>query len=157
MIVFPKGLTDKGTTPIWFMKKLDDHFHFELDPCPENWDQSFDGLKIDWKDINYCNPPYAFKNAWIVKAIEEQKKGKMTVFFLPVDTSTKWFNDLLLPNAMILFVSRRVKSNIGKTPAFSSLVAILYPNRENAGICKSWNPDIDLSQILPITIGDKGN
>ena len=148
MIVFPKGLVDKGTTPTWFMKILDDYFHFDLDPCPENWDKSFDGLEIDWKNKNYVNPPYAYKKAWIIKAINEQAKGKLSVLFLPVDTSTKWFNDLLLPNAMILFVSCRVKSNIGKTPAFSSLVAILYPNKQNASVCKSWNPKQNLKEVL---------
>ena len=156
MIVFAKGLTDKGTTPKWFMKILQDHFHFDFDPCPVNWDKSFDGLVIEWKKINYCNPPYSDKLGWLKKAKQEQEKGNMTVFFLPVDTSTKWFNDWLLPNALILFVSTRVKSDLGKTPAFSSLIGIFYPYGQNKNICKSWNPKESLNMVLPITLETNG-
>ncbi len=147
MIVFPKGLTDKGTTPKWFMKKLDNLFRFDFDPCPFEWDKSFDGLSIDWKERNYVNPPYGSKLPWIKKGTEENKKGKLIVFFLPVDTSTIWFNDYLFPNSLIIFVKGRVTSDKGKTPAFSSMIAIM--SESHKGICKSWNPKTQpLSEVL---------
>jgi hypothetical protein len=148
LIVFAKGLTDKGTTPKWFMKKLKEYFNFDFDPCPYQWDKSFDGLKIDWKLRNYCNPPYSDKLGWLKKAKAEQDKGNMTVFFLPVDTSTKWFNDWLLPNSMILFVKGRVTSDLGKTPAFSSLIGIMFPYGKNKGICKTWDAKHELLSDL---------
>lgn len=139
MIIFPKGLTDKGTTPKWFFDVLDKTFNFNFDPCPFEWDKSFDGLKIDWKERNYCNPPYSEKLPWVKKSIEESNKGKLVVMFLPVDTSTRWFK-LLLENSFIIFIGKRVKSNIGKTPAFSSLIAIM--NGKNKGLVTVCNPDI---------------
>lgn len=147
MIVFPKGLTDKGTTPIHLMEKLERCFNFTLDPCPKDYDGSFDGLKINWSERNYVNPPYSDKYSWIKKAIEEQKLGKLSVFFLPVDTSTKWFHEGLLTNAFIIWIKGRVKSDIGKTPAFSSLLAVFYPYKSKTGFA-SWNQITDLTEIV---------
>lgn len=127
IIAYSKTKTDKGITPRWFMKKLQDEFNFNFDPCPENWDKSFDGLTCEWKERNYCNPPYSQKPQWIKKAIEEQKKGRFTVMFLPVDTSTKWYHELIVPNAEVRFIKGRVKSDRGVPPVYASMLAIFNP------------------------------
>ena len=67
---------------------------------------------IDWKERNYINPPYSrtLKEKFVIKAIEESKKGKLCVMLLPVSTSTKLFHDYILPNASdIRFVKGRIK------------------------------------------------
>src|SRR6185503_4312196 len=86
-------------TPEDFYKKLDAEFHFEYDPCPLF--SANDGLQFDWADRNFINPPYnrKLKEAFIMKSIEESKKGKLCVMLLPVSTSTKIFHDHILPNA----------------------------------------------------------
>jgi hypothetical protein len=84
-------------------------FNFDFDPCPLN---GKDGLILDWGQSNYINPPYSrkLKEAFVIKAIEESKKGKLCVMLLPVSTSTKLFHDHIQPNAKeIRFIKGRIK------------------------------------------------
>ena len=73
----------------------------------------WDGLKIEWKERNYINPPYSrkLKEAFVRKAIAESKKGKFCVMLLPVSTSTDLFHNDILPNISypIRFLKRRLK------------------------------------------------
>ncbi len=89
----------------YIIKKYGSYF----DPCPIN--ARFDGLKISWKKVNYINPPYNRKDkeAFIRKAHEESKKGKICVMLLPVSTSTKIFHEIILPNAKVEFLKGIVK------------------------------------------------
>ena len=67
---------------------------------------------IEWKERNFINPPYSrkLKEAFVLKAIEESKKGKLCVMLLPVSTSTKLFHHHILPNQKeIRFVYKRIK------------------------------------------------
>jgi len=104
---------DNWATPDEFLSKLHDEFGGLFDPCPlyhniEDWD----GLKIEWHNRNFINPPYSrkLKEAFVIKAIEESKKGKLCVMLLPVSTSTKLFHDYILPNKKeIRFIKSRLK------------------------------------------------
>lgn len=100
--------SDDWSTPKDFYDELNKEFNFTFDPCPLNAD--FDGLSIDWKESNFINPPYSrkLKEAFIVKAFEESKKGKLCVLLLPVSTSTKIFHDVILSNAEIRFIKGRI-------------------------------------------------
>jgi len=104
---------DDWKTPIDFYVKLDKEFNFDFDPCPLNHDiNKWDGLKIDWGMRNFINPPYSLKlkEAFVQKAVEESKKGKLCVMLLPVSTSTKLFHDWILPNQTeIRFIKGRIK------------------------------------------------
>lgn len=60
-----------------------------------------DGLKADWYDFNWCNPPYNECNKWIKKAYEEQQKGNYTVMLIPVRTETKYWHDYILFNDFV--------------------------------------------------------
>jgi len=103
---------DDWKTPINFYDKLNEEFDFDFDPCPYRHDMSWDGLEVEWGKSNFVNPPYSrkLKEAFIMKAIEESKKGKLCVVLLPVSTSTKIFHDHILPNNKeIRFVRRRLK------------------------------------------------
>ncbi|GAH06518.1 unnamed protein product, partial [marine sediment metagenome] len=73
--------------------------------------EDFDGLLIDWKKVNYINPPYNRKDkeAFIRKAFEESKKGKTCIMLLPVSTSTKIFHEVIYPNAEVRFLRGRIK------------------------------------------------
>lgn len=62
--------------------------------------------------VNFVNPPYSkkLKEQFVIKAIEESKKGKTCVMLLPVSTSTKLFHEWIKPNAKeIRFLKGRVK------------------------------------------------
>lgn len=105
--------SDNWQTPPELYNKLNEEFNFNFDPCPLNHDlQIWDGLKIEWKERNFINPPYSrkLKDLFVKKAIEESKKEKLCVLLLPVSTSTKLFHDHILPNKKeIRFLKGRVK------------------------------------------------
>jgi hypothetical protein len=105
--------SDNWKTPTEFYNKLNEVYKFEFDPCPYNHDlNDFNGLEIEWKKSNFCNPPYSrtLKEAFVLKAIEKQKKGNTTVCLFPVSTSTKLFHNHILPNAKkIEFIKGRIK------------------------------------------------
>ena len=103
---------DNWQTPKYILDQIREEFGEFFDPCPVNSD--FDGLEIDWKDVNYINPPYSLKmkTAFVKKAIEESKKGKVCIMLIPVSTSTKLFHEDILTNAdEIRFVKGRINFN----------------------------------------------
>ena len=101
--------SDHWKTPFNLWLELNKEFGFDFDPCPLN--AEFDGLSIEWEKSNFINPPYSqkLKEAFIRKAFEESKKGKLCVMLLPVSTSTKIFHEIIYPNAEIRFLRGRVK------------------------------------------------
>lgn len=114
-------------TPKELYNELNAEFHFDFDPCPA--DPTFDGLKVEWGHCNYVNPPWDQKRKWIEKAVEEYRKGKCVVLVLPADTSTRWFHELLVPNAAeIRFIKGRMKWKEGAYPSqFPTMVVVLKP------------------------------
>jgi hypothetical protein len=89
-------------TPPELYAELDAEFQFDFDPCPFPKPDDFDGLTCEWGRSNYVNPPFGSiwhqgpgdlkakkkgPTAWMRKAIEEQKKGKLSVVVYPID---KW-------------------------------------------------------------------
>ena len=83
-------------TPPDLYAQLDAEFGFDFDPCPFPKPADFDGLTCEWGRRNYVNPPFGSivhqgkkkgPTAWMRKAIEEQRKGKLSVVVYPVD---KW-------------------------------------------------------------------
>jgi len=104
---------DNYATPPELYNELNKEFNFDFDPCPYNEGEIInDGLKIDWGKSNFVNPPYSqkLKEQFIIKGIEEMKKGNTSVFLIPVSTSTKLFHDYIKPNASeIRFLKGRVK------------------------------------------------
>jgi phage N-6-adenine-methyltransferase len=107
--------SDNWATPKNLYDELNSEFNFDFDPCPLNEGEispDKDGLQIEWGQRNYINPPYSrhLKEAFVIKAVEESKKGKLCVMLLPVSTSTKLFHDWIKPNAAeIRFLRGRVK------------------------------------------------
>ena len=84
--------------------------YFDLDTCCSKmnipayhyfFDDFADGLKWDWEELNWCNPPYDECDKWIKKAFEEQQKGNNTVMLIPVRTETKYWHEYILNNKNI--------------------------------------------------------
>jgi hypothetical protein len=73
------------------MKKLDDEFHFDFDPCPFPRPDGYNGVTVDWGQCNYVNPPFhrydgIEPTAFVRKAIAEQAKGKTSVLVIPTQS-----------------------------------------------------------------------
>lgn len=136
--------SDNWATPKEFYDKLNSEFAFDFDPCPLNEGEitpDKDGLLIEWGGANFINPPYSqkIKEAFVMKAIAESKKGKLCVMLLPVSTSTRLFHEYILPNAKeIRFVKGRIKF-IGtntkgvmvdnKSPMHDSMIVVFNRNK----------------------------
>lgn len=73
-------MTDSYITPDW-LRSL---FYGWFDPCPINENPKINGLFIDWKDRTFVNPPFSNIEKWIIKAINENKKGYRIAILLPV-------------------------------------------------------------------------
>lgn len=107
--------SDSWATPKHFYDELNSEFNFDFDPCPLELGEitpEKDGLLIEWGGSNFVNPPYsqALKEAFVLKAINESRKGKVCVCLLPVSTSTKLFHNHILPeNPEIRFIKGRIK------------------------------------------------
>ena len=107
--------SDNWATPKSLYDELDKEFSFDFDPCPLNDKEitpESDGLLINWGVRNFINPPYSrkLKEAFVKRAIDYSKAGRLCVLLLPVSTSTVLFHDHIKPNAKeIRFLRGRVK------------------------------------------------
>jgi site-specific DNA-methyltransferase (adenine-specific) len=111
------------------LSELDKEFHFDFDPCPLN-ESDKDGsapLFTQWSGKRvFCNPPY---NDGIARFLERAIEADVAVFLLPARTDTKWFHDLVLPNAKeIRFIRGRLcfgdPDDLSKRAPFPSMLAI---------------------------------
>jgi len=112
-MAFEKGNGKDGkhywlTPPILF-NELNSQFDFDFDPCPFPKPDDFDGLKAEWGESNYVNPPFGSytdqadhkkkgPTAWAKKAIKEFKKGKRVIYVYPID---KWVLMMLEAGATV--------------------------------------------------------
>jgi len=114
-------------TPAWLYKELDTEFCFTHDPCPAN--PQFDGLKEEWGDVNFVNPPYGRElPKWLKKGHEEHLKGKTVVFLVPSRTDTVWWHTYCMQATEIRFIKGRLRFDEHKNSApFPSAVIIFKP------------------------------
>lgn len=128
--------TDQWSTPQDFYDKLNNEFHFTLDPCSDEYNhkcekyytEKDDGLKQDWSgETVFVNPPYgrAIKD-WVHKSFDEsQKDNTKVVMLIPARTDTKYFHKYIYHKAEIRFIEGRLKFGDSKNAApFSSMVVV---------------------------------
>ena len=118
-------------TPKYVYDYLDEEFRFVLDPCPPK--PKFDGLEIEWSDMNFVNPPYSRSTIgkWIKKGIEEQKKKHYSVFLIPSRTDVKWFYKMFEYATEIRFVVGIIKFVGAKSSApFPSMIVFFGPKQK---------------------------
>ena len=127
--------TFEWSTPQAVYDKLNDEFHFTLDPCATDLNHKCDkyytleddGLKQDWTGERvFLNPPYGRQiGNWMKKLKDSKVFG---VALIPARTDTRWFWDNVLGTAEIRFIKGRIKFGDGKGSApFASLLAIYDP------------------------------
>lgn len=116
--------SDKMTwcTPQKFFDKLNEEFHFTLDPastdksakCKKHFTPKEDGLAQSWEGYTvFCNPPYGREiGKWVKKTYTESLKPNTTVVMLiPARTDTQYFHDYILHGKAkeIRFLKGRLK------------------------------------------------
>lgn len=128
--------TDLWSTPNDFFDKLNDEFHFTLDPCSthenakcyKHFTEEENGLLQDWgNEVVFCNPPYGRQiKYWVKKSYEESQKDNTTVVMLiPARTDTIYFHEYIYHKAEIRFIKGRLKFGNAKNSApFPSMVVI---------------------------------
>src|SRR5215216_2803610 len=95
-------------TPRALFQALDAEFHFDFDPCPIN--PKYDGLVINWGNMNFMNPPYGREiHKWIEKGYRESLNGKTVVFLLPSRTDTGWWHEYNMKATEIRFIKGRLR------------------------------------------------
>lgn len=133
-------------TPQDFFDKLNEEFHFTLDPCATSktakcnkyYTKENNGLIQDWGDnIVFCNPPYGSEiKKWVKKCYEESKNPNATIVMLiPARTDTAYFHDYIYNKAEIRFIKGRLKFNgnqkgSGSAPFPSMIVIFKSPKEE---------------------------
>jgi hypothetical protein len=91
---------DDWATPPEFLEKIRKKYGDFFDPCPWHHDlNQWDGLKIEWKKLNYVNPGYSLevKSAFVKTAVGWSVFGCKSILLLPVSTSTVLFHDWIKP------------------------------------------------------------
>lgn len=113
-------------TPKEVYDALDSEFGFDFDPCPlGEWE--VDGaspLFTPWAGRRvFCNPPY---NKAMVPFLQRATEAEVAVFLIPARTDTKWFHNIVLPNAAeIRFIKGRLKFGDSKNSApFPSMITV---------------------------------
>lgn len=135
---------DDWSTPLDFFSKLNEEFHFTLDPCADDFNHKCDkyytkeqdGLKQDWSGENvFCNPPYGRDvPKWVQKCFQEVYFGKCNcaVMLLHARTDTRWFHDYVYHKSEVRFVRGRLKFGDQKQPApFPSMIVIFRGKGSN--------------------------
>lgn len=133
----PPSATDDWATPSDLYANLNATHQFDLDVAAsstnhlcDEWfgldhpDESRrDGLAADWYGHVWCNPPYGrVIKDWVLKASQHHD---LVVMLLPARTDTRWFHELVLPNADVKFIKGRLKfgGQTGSAP-FPSMIVI---------------------------------
>ena len=129
------------STPQDFFDKLNQEFHFTLDPCADDLNHKCDkyytaeqdGLKQDWSGESvFCNPPYSTIAQWVRKCyLEGTKKNTTVVLLIPSRTDTKYFHNYIYQRSEIRFLKGRLHFNDSKSSApFPSMVVIFRGYKE---------------------------
>ena len=108
---YEKSGNDLCMTPLWLLKEIEEEYGEIFDPCPSNWDESFDGLEIEWSHdkVNFVNPPYSQIAQWANKCEQEWLNGKTVILLIPPRTDTKYFHSHIYRKARLRFIKGRLK------------------------------------------------
>ncbi len=133
-------------TPWDLFGRLDEEFHFTLDPCATEgtakvskfYTEAQDGLAQNWlTERVFMNPPYGAElPLWTRKAKDSAEQGATVVGLLPASTDAGWFHDhVLAPKAEIRYLRGRVHFKVGATWAspFQPTIIVVWRPRELKG------------------------
>jgi phage N-6-adenine-methyltransferase len=140
-------------TPKTLYDKLNEEFHFDLDPCTTKdnplgtkrfYTKEDDGLEKEWFGNVFVNPPYnrAIKK-WIIKQHNEhvlKDTVNTIVFLLPARVDVRWFHSFIYDSyknkfyddVEVRFIRGRLKFGDSKNSApFPSMIVIFNKFKED--------------------------
>ena len=102
---------DNWMTPIDLLEEIKNEFGELFDPCPKDFDYSFNGLEISWSREKVCfvNPPYSQIKLWVEKCYKESLLGSKIVLLIPARTDTRYFHSFINNKADVRFIKGRLK------------------------------------------------
>jgi len=113
-------------TPPAFMEFLQERFGFSPDldcaascdntKAPEYFCEAEDGLSQEWFGNVYCHPPFGRElPLWLEKCSEEMKRDEVQSIYclIPARTDTKWFHEIVMPNAYLVYLIKGRLNMIG--------------------------------------------
>lgn len=113
---------------------LDTCCSIENIPAKEYYkNKQVDGLTAEWRQLNWCNPPFNECKKWIAKAYIEQQKGNSTVMLIPVRTETAYWHEYILYNKDVYIEWLRkgyrfLNNNNEVMGVFKNALALVYFN-----------------------------
>lgn len=136
MKVYHSSKDHTWETPQELFDKLNNVFNFKTDvcalpetaKCDEYFTPEVDGLKQDWVDICWCNPPYGrMQKDWIKKARDESLKNDVTIVMLiPAKPDTKIWHDVIFKDSSaVCFIKGRLRfGNAKENAPFPSAIVV---------------------------------
>jgi site-specific DNA-methyltransferase (adenine-specific) len=130
-------------TPKQLFDKLNDEFHFTLDPCADDINHKCDkyytikddGLNKDWVgETVFINPEYKYSKEWINKAYKEWRNNHVTsVLLIPARVDVRIWGDVIsVFAAQIRFIKGRLKfSGHSNSAPFPSALVIFSNHHYN--------------------------
>lgn len=137
---------------------------FDLDPATlerniparNHYTPKDDGLKQPWEGKVFCNPPYSRGkiDKFLTKAVREVDRAD-TILVLPVDTSTKWFHEILVPHTKLIlftkgrvaFINNKVGTGKGLRPTMLVLVGEHWDIPAVKSRIRQWNSEGNLPEV----------
>lgn len=77
-------------------------------------------LKQSGSKKNFVNPPYSKIKEFVLKSIEEHKKGREVILLIPARTDTLYFRKLVDYGVTITFITGRLHFNNSNSAPFPS-------------------------------------
>lgn len=115
-------------TPLDFFNNINQEYGpFDLDAaashenakCDKYYTVEDNSIQQPWEGNVWINPPYKSRSPqgytltkWVEKAFQEieNENANIVVMLLPIATSTRYFHDIILPNASeLVFIAGRLK------------------------------------------------
>lgn len=116
--------SDNWQTPPNLAAVLQAEFKFDVEVCAAEGnraipkipymglDNGMDALKVDWGnpgDMCYCNPPYSMLKPFIMRAMDQYKKGREIVMLVPAYTDTQVWWDVVSVACDVRFLKGRLR------------------------------------------------
>lgn len=130
--------TDNWATPQDFFDRLDQEFHFSLDPCADDdnhkcnryFTREQNGLAQSWAgETVFCNPPYGRELQKWIKKCHDEASSATVVMLIPARTDTRAFHDYIYNQAEIRFVRGRLKFGGSPNAAPFPSMIVVFRNR----------------------------